>query len=83
MVCESLLFKQEYLGSYKKRNDTEHVCLVGIVDYELLNRIITELFHPTHMSPEIQQNLVLVILSPNKPSMSSSSSSPSPSPLLI
>lgn len=38
------------------------------MDYELLNRIITELFHPTHISPEIQQNLVLVILSPQKPS---------------
>ena len=69
MVCESLLFKQEYLGSYRKRNDTEHVVVCGILDYELLNRIITELFHPTHMSPEIQQNLVLVILSPSKPSM--------------
>lgn len=69
MVCESLLFKQLYTGSYKKRNDTEHVIVCGILDYELLNRIITELFHPTHMSPEIQQNLVLVILSPSKPSM--------------
>ena len=48
--------------------NSHHICICGIVDYELLYRLLTEIHHPTHAPATIGANIIVVVLSPMLPS---------------
>lgn len=66
-VAQALLFAPQFLGQYKVTSGKVHVCICGIVDYELLDRFLNELFHPTHRR-KMQKSIIAVVLSPTPPS---------------
>lgn len=66
-LVHTITSKPAYIGSFTKPHNAQHICLCGIVDYELLSRFLTELYDPTHAPSSVGQNLVVAILSPTKP----------------
>ena len=66
-LIQTIANHPKYLSSLSINSSSRHVCLCGIVDYELLSRFLTELLHPTHMPEAVERNLIVVILSPTKP----------------
>ena len=63
-----LLRRPQYLGELSLPFGSKHICVCGIVDYELLFRVLTEVFHSTHAPQAVGVNIKVVVLSPNKPS---------------
>lgn len=65
-LVQAIMTAPKYMGSFTSHHSTSHICLCGIVDFELMKRFITELFHSSH-SLIYKDEIVLVILSPLNP----------------
>ena len=60
--------RPKYIGALAMPTNSHHICICGIVDYELLYRLLTEIYHPTHAPATIGAHIIVVILSPILPS---------------
>ena len=60
--------RPKYIGALAMPINSHHICICGIVDYELLYRLLTEIHHPTHAPATIGANIIVVVLSPMLPS---------------
>ena len=60
--------RPKYAGYLSLPRNTQHICVCGIVDCELLYRLLTEIYHPTHAPATIGANIIVVVLSPVLPS---------------
>lgn len=60
--------RPKYIGALAMPINTQHICICGIVDYELLYRLLTEIYHPTHAFATTGANITVVVLSPVLPS---------------
>ena len=69
-LVQALFFSPKYLGSYHKKPLAKHVVIAGIVDFELLDRFLSDIFHPAHYSEG--SVIEVVILSPIPPTVSHS-----------
>jgi Ion channel len=67
-LVSAIVSRPRYLGWLKLPPNTQHICVCGVVDYELIYRLTTEVFHPTHAPAVIGANIVVAILSPTPPS---------------
>lgn len=67
-LAQAILFRPQFQGKLHLSKFTPHICICGIVDYDLLRRFINELFHPSQSDYTINNSIVLVILSPTMPS---------------
>ena len=63
-----LLRRPQYLGELSLPYGSKHICVCGIVDYELLFRVLTEVFHSTHAPQAVGVNIKVIVLSPKNPS---------------
>lgn len=72
-VVQVILHRSAYISDYTPRrsnNTSKHIVICGIVDYEFIYKIISELFDKSHSQPNHSNSKYdIVILSPTKPSV--------------
>lgn len=66
----ALYSKPNYAGRLYLPPSSKHICVCGIVYYDFLYCLLTEIFHPTHAPAVIGASIIVVILSPIPPSRS-------------
>jgi hypothetical protein len=64
-----ILSRPKYFGHLSMEKDEFHVCICGIVDYELLHRFCNEVYTSSRDDfRDIRKRLIVVVMSPNQPS---------------
>ncbi len=67
-TARAILYRPEYFGSLHIDRNVSHICICGIVDYELLHRFCNEAFKAFKDRERLTERLVVVVLSPTRPS---------------
>jgi hypothetical protein len=67
-LIEAMRKRPKYMGSLVLTKQTILIAICGRVDYELLSRFLTELFHPTHSPSNISRRIIVAIMAPSEPS---------------